>query len=44
MLETYVRGWHESARSILALADEVTLSNDRDGVAVYLDSLLKRDG
>ncbi|WP_435831701.1 HAD family hydrolase [Catellatospora methionotrophica] len=27
---------------ILALADEVTLSNDRDGVAVYLDDLLKR--
>ena len=23
MLETYVRGWHESARSILALADEL---------------------
>ncbi|GIG08316.1 hydrolase [Catellatospora coxensis] len=28
---------------ILALADEVTLSNDRDGVAVYLDELLKRE-
>jgi hydroxymethylpyrimidine pyrophosphatase-like HAD family hydrolase len=27
---------------ILALADEVTLSNDRDGVAIYLDLLLKR--
>lgn len=29
---------------VLALADEVTLSNDRDGVAVYLDELLKREG
>lgn len=28
-------------QEILTLADEVTLSNDRDGVAVYLDSLLK---
>lgn len=27
---------------ILALADEVTGSNDRDGVAVYLDNLLKQ--
>jgi hydroxymethylpyrimidine pyrophosphatase-like HAD family hydrolase len=28
--------------SILAVADEVTLSNDEDGVAVYLDKLLSR--
>jgi Cof subfamily protein (haloacid dehalogenase superfamily) len=28
--------------SLLAVADEVTLSNDRDGVAVYLDRLLSR--
>jgi Cof subfamily protein (haloacid dehalogenase superfamily) len=28
--------------SILAMADEVTLSNDEDGVAVYLDRLLSR--
>ena len=28
--------------SILAAADEVTLSNDEDGVAVYLDRLLSR--
>lgn len=28
---------------VLALADEVTLSNDRDGVAVYLDEMLKRE-
>jgi Cof subfamily protein (haloacid dehalogenase superfamily) len=28
--------------SILAVADEVTLSNDEDGVAVYLDRLLSR--
>jgi hydroxymethylpyrimidine pyrophosphatase-like HAD family hydrolase len=28
--------------SILAVADEVTLTNDEDGVAVYLDKLLSR--
>jgi Cof subfamily protein (haloacid dehalogenase superfamily) len=28
--------------SILAVADEVTLTNDQDGVAVYLDKLLSR--
>jgi Cof subfamily protein (haloacid dehalogenase superfamily) len=28
--------------SVLAAADEVTLSNDEDGVAVYLDGLLSR--
>jgi Cof subfamily protein (haloacid dehalogenase superfamily) len=28
--------------SVLAVADEVTLSNDEDGVAVYLDRLLSR--
>ena len=28
--------------SLLAVADEVTLSNDEDGVAVYLDKLLSR--
>ncbi|GHJ46735.1 hydrolase [Catellatospora sp. TT07R-123] len=27
---------------VIALADETTLSNDRDGVAVYLDGLLRR--
>jgi hydroxymethylpyrimidine pyrophosphatase-like HAD family hydrolase len=28
--------------SVLAVADEVTLTNDEDGVAVYLDKLLSR--
>jgi hydroxymethylpyrimidine pyrophosphatase-like HAD family hydrolase len=28
--------------AILAVADEVTLTNDEDGVAVYLDKLLSR--
>ncbi len=28
--------------ALMALADEVTLSNERDGVAVYLDNLLKQ--
>jgi hydroxymethylpyrimidine pyrophosphatase-like HAD family hydrolase len=28
--------------SVLAVADEVTLSNDEDGVAVYLDRLMSR--
>jgi Cof subfamily protein (haloacid dehalogenase superfamily) len=28
--------------SLMAMADEVTLSNDEDGVAVYLDKLLSR--
>jgi hydroxymethylpyrimidine pyrophosphatase-like HAD family hydrolase len=28
--------------AVLAVADEVTLSNDEDGVAVYLDRLLSR--
>jgi hydroxymethylpyrimidine pyrophosphatase-like HAD family hydrolase len=27
---------------VLAAADEVTLTNDEDGVAVYLDRLLSR--
>jgi hydroxymethylpyrimidine pyrophosphatase-like HAD family hydrolase len=40
-------GWGRVAVSnahsaILAAADEVTLSNDDDGVAVYLDRLLSR--
>lgn len=39
-------GWRRVAvenahPALLALADEVTLSNERDGVAVYLDNLLK---
>ena len=28
--------------AVRALADEITLSNDEDGVAVYLDRLLSR--
>jgi hydroxymethylpyrimidine pyrophosphatase-like HAD family hydrolase len=28
--------------ALLAVADEVTLTNDCDGVAVYLDRLLSR--
>jgi hydroxymethylpyrimidine pyrophosphatase-like HAD family hydrolase len=28
--------------ALMALADEVTLSNERDGVAVYLDNMLKQ--
>jgi hydroxymethylpyrimidine pyrophosphatase-like HAD family hydrolase len=28
--------------SLLEVADEVTLTNDEDGVAVYLDKLLSR--
>ncbi len=28
--------------ALMALADEVTLSNERDGVAVYLDTMLKQ--
>ena len=40
-------GWHRVAvanahPSVLAVADEVTLSNDEDGVAVFLDKLLSR--
>lgn len=40
-------GWHRVAvanahSSLLAVADEVTLTNDEDGVAVYLDRLLSR--
>jgi hydroxymethylpyrimidine pyrophosphatase-like HAD family hydrolase len=40
-------GWGRVAVSnahpaLLAVADEVTLSNDEDGVAVYLDKLLSR--
>jgi Cof subfamily protein (haloacid dehalogenase superfamily) len=40
-------GWSKVAvanahPSILAVADEVTLTNDEDGVAVYLDRLLSR--
>ena len=40
-------GWHRVAvanahPTLLAAADEVTLSNDEDGVAVYLDRLLSR--
>jgi hypothetical protein len=40
-------GWSRVAvanahQSLLAVADEVTLSNDEDGVAVYLDRLLSR--
>jgi len=40
-------GWHRVAvanahPTVLAAADEVTLSNDEDGVAVYLDRLLSR--
>jgi hydroxymethylpyrimidine pyrophosphatase-like HAD family hydrolase len=27
---------------LLAVADDVTLTNDQDGVAVYLDRLLSR--
>jgi Cof subfamily protein (haloacid dehalogenase superfamily) len=39
-------GWRRVAvenahPALMALADEVTLSNERDGVAVYLDNLLK---
>jgi hypothetical protein len=40
-------GWHRVAvanahPSVLAAADEVTLTNDEDGVAVFLDRLLSR--
>ena len=40
-------GWHRVAVAnahpeLLAVADEVTLSNDEDGVAVFLDRLLSR--
>jgi Cof subfamily protein (haloacid dehalogenase superfamily) len=40
-------GWSRVAvsnahASLMAVADEVTLSNDEDGVAVYLDKLLSR--
>ena len=40
-------GWHRVAvanahPSLLAAADEVTLANDEDGVAVFLDRLLSR--
>ena len=40
-------GWHRVAvanahPAVLAAADEVTLTNDEDGVAVYLDRLLSR--
>jgi len=40
-------GWHRVAvanahPTVLAEADEVTLSNDDDGVAVFLDRLLSR--
>jgi Cof subfamily protein (haloacid dehalogenase superfamily) len=40
-------GWHRVAvanahPTLLAAADEVTLTNDEDGVAVYLDRLLSR--
>lgn len=40
-------GWHRVAVAnahpeVLAVADEVTLSNDDDGVAVFLDRLLSR--
>ncbi len=40
-------GWRRVAvanahSSLLAVADEVTLTNDQDGVAVYLDQLLSR--
>jgi Cof subfamily protein (haloacid dehalogenase superfamily) len=40
-------GWHRVAvanahASLLEVADEVTLTNDQDGVAVYLDRLLSR--
>lgn len=39
-------GWRRVAvenahPALMALADEVTLSNERDGVAIYLDNLLK---
>jgi hydroxymethylpyrimidine pyrophosphatase-like HAD family hydrolase len=42
-------GWRRVAvenahPALMALADEVTLSNERDGVAVYLDNLLKLSG
>ena len=42
-------GWRRVAvenahPALMALADEVTLSNERDGVAVYLDNLLKMNG
>jgi len=40
--ETRVRNAVEDAWPVLAVADEVTLSNDEDGVAVYLDRLLSR--
>lgn len=41
-------GWRRVAvqnahPALLELADEITLSNERDGVAVYLDNLLKRN-
>jgi hydroxymethylpyrimidine pyrophosphatase-like HAD family hydrolase len=41
-------GWRKVAvrnahPSVLALADEVTLTNDEDGVAVWLDQLLSRE-
>jgi hydroxymethylpyrimidine pyrophosphatase-like HAD family hydrolase len=40
-------GWHRVAVAnahpdVLAAADEVTSSNDEDGVAVFLDRLLSR--
>jgi Cof subfamily protein (haloacid dehalogenase superfamily) len=40
-------GWRRVAvenahPALMALADEVTLSNERDGVAIYLDEMLKR--
>jgi Cof subfamily protein (haloacid dehalogenase superfamily) len=40
-------GWHRVAvanahPTVLAAADDVTLTNDQDGVAVYLDRLLSR--
>jgi hydroxymethylpyrimidine pyrophosphatase-like HAD family hydrolase len=40
-------GWHRVAVAnahpeVLAVADEVTLSNDDDGVAVFLDRLLSK--
>ena len=42
-------GWRRVAvenahPALMALADEVTLSNERDGVAIYLDNLLKIAG
>lgn len=42
-------GWRRVAvenahPALMELADEVTLSNERDGVAVYLDNMLKTEG